>query len=116
MEGLTKLNDEVALEVRQRKRAQVRVHAIRVVAGDLSFCSVHLSESRDAGARGFYDNEGGIVSRKCESQIRAACGRGHLRANPARLSSVHRNRIIVRLDDFIGMAEGKLAVVWRSLE
>ncbi len=46
--SLPELNDEVAFEVRQLMRAQVGIHAMRVIAGDLAGFPIDRGKARDA--------------------------------------------------------------------
>ena len=59
---LLNLNDEISFEVWQRKRAEMRIHSMRVIAGNLARFLVYRRHSRDSRSRCF-DNYPSSVRR-----------------------------------------------------
>ena len=114
--SLPELNDEVAFEVRQLKRPQVRIHAVRVKTGDLAGLPINGGKARNAGPRHFDEHARGAGTGKPEAKKCATFRGRHFGADAAAFRGAERHGIVIRVGGFVAVGESELASFRRCAE
>src|SRR5207302_4701331 len=90
-ESVIEPDHKVSLEIRQPYVAEVRVHAVGVIADDLARSGIDAHEPLDAGASCLDHDACLRVRGKRESQEPTVVGSGNLRTNLPRRSRIHEH-------------------------
>ena len=114
--SLPELNDEVAFEVRQLMRPQVRIHAVRIIAGDLARFWINGGKARDARPGHFDQHARDAGARKPEAKKCATLRGRHFGADARAFRDAERHGIVIRLCGFVAVGESESASFRRCAE
>ena len=92
---LVKLNDEITPEVRQNKRPQVRIHAIRIIAGNFISFGIELNHSFNSRTGRFHEDRRILDGGKSEPHDRGVVRGGDLGPDQTVLVGVCIDGIVI---------------------
>ncbi len=116
LRSLAELHHKIAFEVRQLKRPQVRVHAMRVIAGDLACRGIGGGKAWDARPGDLDEDARDAGGRKPEAKKRATLRGGHFGADARAVSSAQGHGIVIRPGGFVAVRESEPAGFGRCAE
>ena len=92
-------------------RPQARIHAVRVIAGDLAGVPIDGGKAADAWPGHFDEHARKTGARKPEAEICATLGGRHLGADAGAFRGAQRHGVVVRFGGFVVCGRKR---VWRA--